>query len=71
MKLESETLDFFLSLDLHHFTGFFSKEMIDIAKMCPLVSFVFLSSWVYEVTINTLRFDNANHEKLTKHEVCR
>ncbi len=31
MKVESETLDFFLSLDLHHFTGFFSKEMIDIA----------------------------------------
>ncbi len=31
MKLESETLDFLLSLDLHHFTGFFSKEMIDIA----------------------------------------
>ncbi len=31
MKLESETLDFFLSLDLHNFIVFFWKEMIDIA----------------------------------------
>ncbi len=35
--------------------------------LCPL-SFYPAGS-MYEVTINKLRFDNANHEKLTKHEV--